>query len=150
MNSYDKPVIRVKVRDRDIDLLPEQAHPSEWYDLTTSEEVELKAGEFRYIDLGVCIEVPEGYEAHLAPRSSTFKKWGILQTNSVGVIDHAYCGDSDWWKLPSYATRDVTIPAYTKIAQFRIVPVQEDAIIELVSHLGNKDRGGLGSTDKMN
>ena len=82
---------------------------SDWIDLRTAEEVTLKAGEFRLIPLGIAIALPEGYEAHLAPRSSTFKNYGILQTNSIGVVDWSYRGDNDQWCMPVWATRDVTI-----------------------------------------
>ncbi|MCD8153002.1 MAG: deoxyuridine 5'-triphosphate nucleotidohydrolase, partial [Clostridiales bacterium] len=82
---------------------------SDWIDLRASETVELKAGEFRLIPLGVAMELPKGYEAHLVPRSSTFKNYGILQTNSCGIIACSYCGDEDMWRMPVYATRDTVI-----------------------------------------
>ena len=119
---------------------------SDWIDLHAAEEVTLKAGEFRLIPLGVAIALPEGYEAHIAPRSSTFRNFGILQTNSVGVVDQSYCGDNDEWKLPVYATRDVTIPCNARICQFRIMRNQPALEFVQVEHLQGTDRGGFGST----
>lgn len=91
------------------------------------------------------MKLPEGFEAHLAPRSSTFKNFGILQTNSVGVVDSSYCGAEDWWKMPVYATRDVTIEKGSRIAQFRIMENQPKIQFE-ETELENKNRGGFGST----
>lgn len=119
---------------------------SDWIDLHAAEEVTLKAGEFRLIPLGVAIALPAGYEAHIAPRSSTFRNFGILQTNSVGVVDQSYCGDNDEWKLPVYATRDVTIPCNARICQFRIMRNQPELEFVQVEHLQGTDRGGFGST----
>lgn len=118
----------------------------DWIDLYTYEEVELHAGEHQYISLGVAMELPEGFEAIVAPRSSTFKKWGILQTNSIGIIDNSYCGDDDIWMLSAYATRDITIPAHTRLCQFRIQQKQPKIKFTSVISLGNKQRGGFGST----
>lgn len=127
----------------------EQAHHGEWYDLRAAKSVELKKGEFAYIPLGVAIELPEGYEAIVAPRSSTAKKFGILQANSIGVIDHEYCGDNDEWMMPVYAIKDTLIHKNDRICQFRIQKIQPEATIKYVNHLGNTDRGGLGSTGTM-
>ena len=121
---------------------------SDWIDLRASEEVTLKAGEFRLIPLGIAIALPEGYEAHLAPRSSTFKNYGILQTNSMGVIDCSYCGDNDMWRMPAYATRDVTIEQGARICQFRIMANQPQLQFVKVDRLEGADRGGFGSTGK--
>ena len=96
--------------------------------------------------MGVSIELPEGYEAIMAPRSSTFKRWGIIQTNSIGVIDNSYCGDDDIWMMPVYATRDVEIPAGTRICQFRIQKKQPDLAFVFTHSLGNENRSGLGSS----
>ena len=101
--------IKVKYFVDDIDELCYVEGKSDWIDLSAAEEVTLKAGEFRLIPLGVAMELPAGYEAHLVPRSSTFKNYGILQTNSMGVVACSYCGDNDQWRMPVYATRDVTI-----------------------------------------
>lgn len=92
------------------------------------------------------MEIPEGYEAHVVPRSSTFKNWGIIQTNSIGIIDNSYCGDTDIWKYPVYATRDTEIRLNDRICQFRLVKNQDPVEFETVEHLGNKSRGGFGST----
>lgn len=119
---------------------------SDWIDLRCAKEIELKAGEFKLIPLGVAMEIPEGFEAHVAPRSSTFKKWGIIQTNSVGVIDRAYCGDNDQWLMPVYATRDTVINFNDRICQFRIIPTMGIVNLIEVESLENEDRGGIGST----
>ena len=121
---------------------------SDWIDLHTAEEVTLKAGEFRLIPLGVAIALPEGYEAHIVPRSSTFKNYGILQTNSMGVVDCSYCGDNDQWRMPVYATRDVTIEKNARICQFRIMQNQPPLRFTRVERLDGPDRGGCGSTGK--
>lgn len=119
---------------------------SDWIDLRASENVSLSKGEFALIPLGIAMELPQGYEAHLVPRSSTFKNWGIIQTNSMGVIDGSYCGDHDMWKMPVYATRDTEIRLGDRVAQFRIVENQPRIVFDEVEHLGNCDRGGFGST----
>ncbi|MCD8045640.1 MAG: dUTP diphosphatase [Clostridiales bacterium] len=122
---------------------------SDWIDLRASETVELKAGEFRLIPLGVAMELPKGYEAHLVPRSSTFKNYGILQTNSCGIIDCSYCGDEDMWRMPVYATRDTVIRENDRICQFRIVENQPTIVFDEVESLNNASRGGFGSTGKQ-
>ena len=119
---------------------------SDWIDLRSAQTVELKAGEFKLIPLGVAMQLPENYEAHMAPRSSTFKNWGIIQTNSVAVIDESYCGDNDEWRYPVYATRDTVINVNDRICQFRIMEKQPKVEFEEVEILGNDDRGGIGST----
>lgn len=123
-----------------------QAHNGEWYDLRAAKDVRLSEGELAYIPLGVAIELPEGYEAIVAPRSSAAKKFGIIQANSLGVIDHAYCGDNDEWMMPVYAIRNTDIHKNDRICQFRIQKIQPEADIVYVSELGNKDRNGIGST----
>ena len=125
-----------------------QAHPGEWFDLRTTCGHEFKAGEFRLIDLGVSIKVPHGYEAVMAARSSTFKRYGILQTNGLGIIDETYCGENDHLMMPVYATRDTAIPAGERIAQFRIQPNQGLVEIEETDNMDAPDRGGFGSTNK--
>lgn len=125
-----------------------QAHPGEWVDCRNVEEVNLKAGEFCLIDLGISIQVPAGYETIMAPRSSSFKKFGLLQTNSIGVIDETYCGEGDILRWPVYATHDVHIPAGERLCQFRIQPNQGALEIVEVDHMEGPDRGGFGSTDK--
>lgn len=130
---------------RDIEPIS-QAHKGEWYDLRVAEDTELRAGEYKAIPLGVAIKLPEGYEAICAPRSSTFKNLGVLQANSIGVIDNAYSGNDDQWHFPAYATRDIKIPKNTRICQFRILYQQPSCKLEVVNDLGDNNRGGLGST----
>ena len=138
--------IKVKYYYDDMEELCYVDGKSDWIDLRIAEEVTLKAGEFRLLPLGLAIALPEGYEAHLAPRSSTFKNYGILQTNSVGVVDCSYCGDGDEWKMPVYATRDVTIERHARICQFRIMKNQPRIVFEETRELGGENRGGFGST----
>ncbi|HIV27449.1 MAG TPA: dUTP diphosphatase [Candidatus Ornithocaccomicrobium faecavium] len=118
----------------------------DWIDLRAAERVEMKAGEFRIISLGISMKLPEGYEAHVVPRSSTFKRWGILQTNHMGVIDNAYCGDGDVWGFPALAMRDTVIEKGDRICQFRIVQKMEPVRFVEVDHLDGANRGGFGST----
>lgn len=118
----------------------------DWYDLRAAETVDMTAGEFKLISLGVSMKLPEGYEAHLAPRSSTFKKWGITQVNSFGVIDNSYSGTNDIWKVPVMAHRDTTIYEGDRICQFRIVKKQPEITFVEVEELDSTDRGGFGST----
>ena len=140
--------IKVKYFVDDIDELCYVAGKSDWIDLHAAEDVTLKAGEFRLIPLGGAIALPEGWEAHIVPRSSTFKNYGILQTNSMGVVDCSYCGDNDQWRMPVYATRDVTIEKGARICQFRIMKNQPQLEFLTVDHLDGPDRGGFGSTGK--
>jgi dUTP pyrophosphatase len=119
---------------------------SDWIDLRAAENVVLKKGEFKIISLGVSMKLPDGYEAHLSPRSSTFKKWGIIQVNSVGVIDNSYSGDDDIWGLPVYATRDTEVHLNDRICQFRIMKKQDVLEFKETDHLSDNSRGGFGST----
>lgn len=119
---------------------------SEWIDLRSAEDVVLKAGEFKLINLGVCMKLPDGYEAHVVPRSSTFKKFGIIQTNHQSVIDNAYCGNDDVWFYPVLAMRDTHIYKGDRICQFRIMKTQPKIIFEEVERLECENRGGFGST----
>lgn len=121
---------------------------SDWIDLRCAEPngVDLKTGEFKLISLGVSMKLPDDYEAHIVPRSSTFKTWGLLQTNPHAVIDNSYCSDTDMWKYPVYATRDTHIDFNDRICQFRIVKKQPTIIFEKVDHLDGKTRGGFGSS----
>lgn len=138
--------IKIKYHDEDMEKLKFIEGKSDWIDLRSAERVELKEGDFKLISLGVSMELPEGYEAHVAPRSSTFKNFGIIQTNSVGVIDESYCGDDDIWMMPVLAMRDSLIEKGDRICQFRIMKKMEEISLEEVSLLGNKNRDGLGST----
>lgn len=124
----------------------EKINKGDWIDLRAAERVELKAGEYKLIPLGVGMILPEGYEANIVPRSSTFKKWGIIQTNSFAVIDNSYSGDNDQWFYPVYATRDVVIEKNDRICQFRLNEIQKPIAFEVVEHLNDTDRGGFGST----
>lgn len=119
---------------------------SDWIDLRAAETVELKKGDLYYINLGVSMQLPKGYEAHVAPRSSTPKNFGIICANSFGIIDSSFCGNNDIWKFPCYAIRDTIIHKNDRICQFRIMKNQSDIEITTVNELENPDRGGLGST----
>ena len=119
---------------------------SDWIDLRAAETVALKAGEFRLISLGVSMKLPQGYEAHLATRSSTFKKWGVILTNGVGIIDESYCGDNDIWHFSALAMRDTVIEKGDRICQFRIMEKMPAVAFETVEFLSAPDRGGIGST----
>lgn len=119
---------------------------SDWIDLRASEDIEMKKGEFRLIPLGVAMKLPDGYEAHIVPRSSTFKKFGIIQTNHMGIIDGSYCGDNDQWMMAAYAVRDTKIEKYERICQFRIMANQPVLKFSEVERLEGNDRGGFGST----
>ena len=138
--------IKIKYFTDDIEKLTYIDGKSDWIDLRASEDVELKTGDFKLIPLGVAMQLPKGYEAHIVPRSSTFKTWGFIQTNSMGVVDESYCGDNDQWKMPVYATRDTTIHKNDRICQFRIIEHQPKIDFEDVESLGNEDRKGFGST----
>lgn len=118
----------------------------DFIDLATGEDTHMLEGEFKIISLGVSMELPKGYYAEVVPRSSTFKNWGIKMVNSIGIIDNDYCGDDDIWCFPALAKRSVFIPKGTRIAQFRLVKKGEPIEFEQVESLGNKNRGGLGST----
>ncbi len=118
----------------------------DYTDLYTAEEVTLEPMEFKMISLGISMELPEGYYAEVVPRSSTPKKWGVIQANSVGIIDHEYCGDEDIWRFPALAFRHTTIPKGTRICQFRLVRKAPWIHFEEVEFLGNQNRGGFGST----
>lgn len=141
--------IKIKYHNKDIEKLTYIDGKSDWIDLRAAEDVVMKAGEFKLISLGVSMKLPEGYEAHIVPRSSTFKNFGIIQTNHQAVIDNTYCGDNDIWKYPAYALRDTEIHVNDRICQFRIVENQPQIRFEEVWYLEGKDRGGIGSTGKQ-
>ena len=129
------------------DILPlEMNEKGDWVDLRAAQDMKLWEGCSYRIPLGISVELPERYEAHIAPRSSTFKNWGIIQTNSVGIIDNSYCGDNDIWMMPVYATRFTEIKKNDRICQFRIVEKQPHLEFETVDHLGHEDRGGFRSS----
>ena len=123
-----------------------QINNSDWIDLRIAEDVHLEPNELKIIPLGIAMKLPEGYEALVIPRSSTFKKYGIIQANSISLIDESYCGDNDEWKFPAYATREVFIPKNTRICQFRIIKHQPIIGFIEINHLSDKNRGGFGST----
>ena len=137
--------IKIKYHNKNIDKI-EKINNGDWIDLRTAETVELKAGEFKLISLGISMQLPRGYEAHVVPRSSTFKNFGIIQTNHQAVIDESYCGDNDIWRYPVYALRDTVINENDRICQFRIVEKMPSVIFNEVDILNNEDRGGFGST----
>lgn len=140
--------MKIKVKYH-ADILPlEMNEKGDWVDLRAAQDMKLWEGCSYRIPLGISVELPEGYEAHVAPRSSTFKNWGIIQTNSVGVIDNSYCGDNDIWMMPVYATRFAEIKKNDRICQFRIVEKQPHLEFETVDHLSNEDRGGFCSTGR--
>lgn len=127
----------------------ERFNVGDWIDLRAAEDITLKAGEFKLIPLGVAMELPKGYEALVAPRSSTFKKLGIMLANSIGIIDESYKGDNDEWHFPAYAMKDTVIHKNERICQFRIIQHQPLIHMVEVEHLGNADRGGIGSTGRV-
>ncbi len=140
--------IRIKYLSDQIESLEYIAGKSDWIDLRAAENVDLKAGDFKLIPLGVAMQLPKGYEAHIIPRSSTFKNFGIIQANHMGLVDESYCGENDQWYFPAIAMRDTSIKVGDRICQFRIMEHQPRLSFEVVETLGNKDRSGIGSTGK--
>ncbi|MGN0165065.1 MAG: dUTP diphosphatase [Lachnospiraceae bacterium] len=140
--------IKIRYISDDITRLEYIDGKSDWIDLRAAEDVNMKAGEFRLINLGVAMELPKGYEAHIVPRSSTFKNYGIIQTNHCGIVDGSYCGNDDIWKFPAYAIRDTEIKFNDRICQFRIVENQPQINFHEVDKLEGGNRGGFGSTGK--
>lgn len=140
--------IRIKYFTDQIERLHYIDGKSDWIDLRAAEDVEMKKDDFALIPLGVAMELPKGYEAHVVPRSSTFKNFGIISTNHMGVIDESYCGDRDQWFFPAYALRDTQIHTGDRICQFRIMEHQPPLTFEEAAHMTREDRGGHGSTGK--
>jgi dUTP pyrophosphatase len=140
-------IIKIKYL-KDIQKI-ERFNVGDWIDLRSAEDITMKAGEYKMIPLGVAMELPSGYEALVAPRSSTFRKYGILLANSVGIIDEAYKGDGDEWNFLAYATKDTKIRKNERICQFRIIQHQPLIHLQEVESLGNADRGGIGSTGRI-
>ena len=136
-----KQTIRIKYFTDKIEKLT-------YIDLRAAEDVSLKKGEFALIPLGIAMELPQGYEAHVVPRSSTFKNFGVIQTNHMGVIDESYCGDNDQWFMPVLAIRDTEIHVNDRICQFRIMEHQPVISFEECNTLNGTDRGGFGSTGR--
>lgn len=142
--NHEKLTVKIKYHT---DIQPlDMYEKGDWIDLRAAEDVEMKAGEFRLISLGVSMKLPEGYEAHIVPRSSTYRHWGIIQTNHMGVIDNSYSGNNDIWKFPALAIRDTTIYKNERICQFRIVKKQPKFDFFKTDELDDDDRGGFGSS----
>ena len=140
--------IQIQYLDNTIEKLAYIDGKSDWIDLRSAVDVELKAGEFKLIHLGIAMKLPEGYEAHVVPRSSTYKNFGIIQTNHCGIIDSSYCGPNDYWYMPAYALRDTVIHKNDRICQFRIMEHQPVISFEECNTLNGTDRGGFGSTGR--
>ncbi|PHA03058.1 deoxyuridine 5'-triphosphate nucleotidohydrolase [Bacillus pseudomycoides] len=139
--------LQIKIKYTDASLIRiTKIEKGDWIDLRAAETIELKQNEFKLIPLGVAMGLPEGYEAHVVPRSSTFKNFGIIETNSMGVIDESYKGDNDFWFFPAYALRNTKIEKGERICQFRIMEKMPEIELVEVEHLGNENRGGHGST----
>ena len=144
----EKPLkIKVKYFDREIQEL-QKISVGDWVDLRSAERVDLRAGQYHLIPLGVGMILPDGYEAHIVPRSSTPSKFGIMCANSMGIIDNSYSGDADEWKFPAVAIRDTIIEKGDRICQFRLMKNQPSIEFETVAHLNEVSRGGIGSTGK--
>ena len=141
--------IQIKYFTDEIEKLTYIDGKSDWIDLRAAKEMELKAGQYAMIPLGVAMKLPEGYEAHIVPRSSTYKNYGLIQTNHMGVVDESYCGDNDQWHMPVYSLRDTVIHVNDRICQFRIMEHQPKIVFEEVEALSAPDRGGFGSTGKQ-
>lgn len=139
--------IKIKYFDKDIDKI-KKINKGDWVDLRSAETINLKKGEFRLIPLGVGMKLPDGYEANIVPRSSTYKNFKVLQTNSFAVIDNSYSGDNDQWLYPVIAMEDTIIHKNDRICQFRINKVQPEIEFEEVERLDEVSRGGIGSTGK--
>ena len=140
--------IRIKYFNDKLEKLQYIDGKSDWIDLRSAEDIDLKQGEFKLIPLGIAMEIPEGFEAHVVPRSSTFKNFGIIQANSMGIIDNSYSGDNDQWFMPVYALRDTEIHVNDRVCQFRIFEHQPKIEFDETDHLEGQDRGGFGSTGK--
>lgn len=141
--------IRIRYLSDQITHLDYIAGKSDWIDLRAAEDVTLRKGEYRIIRLGVAMQLPAGYEAHVVPRSSTFRNFGILQVNSIGIVDGSYCGNDDEWMYPVLAVRDTQIHVNDRICQFRIVRNQPRIVFKETDHLDGENRGGFGSTGKQ-
>ena len=143
-----KVQIKIKYFNDELIKLENIDGKSDWIDLrcASKENIVMKAGEFKLIPLGVAMELPKGFEAHVLPRSSTFKNFGLIQTNSQGIIDNSFCGNTDQWHFPAYALRDTVIHFNDRICQFRIIENQPEIKFDEVDVLENEDRNGFGSS----
>ena len=139
--------IKIKYLKPDLEEI-KKIDKGDWIDLRSAATVALKQGEFKLIPLGIVMKLPNGYEAHVVPRSSTFKNFGIIQANSMGIIDNSYCGENDQWFFPAIALRDTLINFNDRICQFRIIEKMKPVNFIEVDKLDEKSRGGFGSTGK--
>lgn len=146
MINEEKLSVKIKYHNDILSL--DMFENGDWIDLRAAEDVSMQSGDFRLISLGVSMKLPDGYEAHIVPRSSTYKHWGIIQANHIGVVDNSYCGDNDIWKFPAIAIHDTMIYKNDRICQFRIVKKQPEFEFEEVDHLNDPDRGGFGTSGK--
>lgn len=146
--SFKKKNLNIDILYHNPDLIPiEIVENGDWIDLRAAEEYHLYPNQFILINLGISMKLPENYEAHIVPRSSTFKTWGLIQTNGVGIIDSSYCGENDIWMMPVYSTKITHIYVNDRICQFRLVEKMPRNInFNAVDNLNTKDRGGFGST----
>ncbi len=144
----EKEKIKIRYHSQEIEKLRYIDGKSDWIDLRAAEEVSLKAGDFALINMGISVQLPRGYEMIIAARSSTFKNFGLIQTNAIGVVDESYCGDDDIIMMPVYATRDTQVHVNDRLCQFRILRHQPEIVFEEVDSLENESRGGFGSTGK--
>lgn len=145
----DGLTLKVKYHSNQIEKLRYIDGKSDWIDLRAAERVFMRKGDFRLISLGVSVKLPEGYEMIIVPRSSTFKNYGLIQANGIGVIDESYCGDNDVLRFPAYATCDTCVQINDRICQFRIQKHQPKIVFNEVDHLDGRNRGGFGSTGKQ-
>ena len=139
--------IKIKYHNKNLEKI-KKIKQGDWIDLRAAETVSLEIGDFRIISLGISVKLPKGCEAHIVPRSSTFKNYGVIQANSMGVVDESYCGEDDVWGFPALAMRKTTIAENDRICQFRVVKKMEEMTINEVEKMENKNRGGFGSTGK--
>ena len=149
-NSFQEkinPAPQIDVLYHNPDLIPiNLSENGDWIDLRSAEEYHIYPNKFYLINLGISVKLPEGYEAHIVPRSSTFKTWGLIQTNGIGIIDNSYCGENDVWMMPVISTKITNINVNDRVCQFRIVKKMPKIKINTVDHLSDKSRGGFGST----
>lgn len=142
--------IEAYIKYHDSELLPVEAqHKTEWFDARCAEDVTMNKGEYRLLSLGVTIKIPDGWEIIIAPRSSTYKQFGVILANSIGVIDNAYGNDeADILRFPAIAMRDTHIRKNDRICQFRFQRVQPKVSLLEVNHIRGVARGGVGSTGR--
>ena len=137
--------MEIKIKLIDKECAPERH--GDWIDLKAAKTVRYNKGDFVMIPLGVAMKLPKGHEGHLLPRSSTFRKYGVLLVNGTGIIDNAYCGNEDQWCFPALAMRDGVINKGERIAQFRVFKTMDSFLtFNVVEHLESPNRGGFGST----